>query len=52
MQHLLIKFEQEGDKMIVEYDLDCSDLQAIEGMKAVSQQLQLQPHDLFPFVDN
>jgi len=52
MQHLLIKFEQEGDKMTVEYDLDCSVLQAIEGMKAVIQQLQLQPHDLFPFVDN
>ena len=52
MQHLLIKFEQEGDKMTVEYHLDCSVLQAIEGIKILVEQLQLEPHDIFPFVDN
>jgi hypothetical protein len=52
MQHLLIKFEQEGDKMTVEYHLDCSVLQAIEGIKIVAEQLQLEPHDIFPFVNN
>jgi hypothetical protein len=52
MQHLLIKFEQEGDKMTVEYNLDCSVLQAIEGIKILVEQLQLEPHDIFPFVNN